>query len=257
MKKTSVLAVIGICAFIFLASGCVSQEEFDSLREKNRRQAKSLDNLTGELRGAELLLNQCKGRLATAQGLTGPEMEALGKEIALLKEDVSNKLNIIQRLKAELLRGGIQLPMELSLALKDFAENNDIVTFDEVTGILKFKSDLLFSSGSAKLLDGAKKGIASLCGIMNSEQAGQFDMIIAGHTDSDPIRYSKGAHPTNWHLSSHRAIAVLEMMTANGISPKRLSARGLGEQRPLESNKTKEGKAANRRVEIYVIAKGM
>jgi chemotaxis protein MotB len=256
MKRTSLLTLVGICGFIFLASGCVPQEEHDSLREQNRRQSGKIDTMTGELRGAELLLKQCRGRLDTAKGLTGPEMEALGEEITLLKEDVARKLDIIKRLKAELLRGGIQLPMELSLALKDFAEKNDMVSFDEGTGVLKFKSDLLFRSGSAKVVDAAKSGISSLGGIMNSEQASQFDLVIAGHTDSDPIRYSKGEHPTNWHLSSHRAIAVLEMMVANGVSPKRLSSRGFGQQKPLESNDSKEGKAANRRVEIYVVSEG-
>ena len=92
---------------------------------------------------------------------------------------------------------------------------------------------------------------------MNSEQGSQFDLIIARHTDNDPIKYSKNLHATNWHLSAHRAISVLEMMVQNGISPKRLSARGFGEQRPIQSNDTKEGKAANRRVEIYVVASGM
>lgn len=257
MKKSSVIAIVGICALVLLGSGCVSSEQYDSLRESNRRQAMTLDDLTGQLRGAELQLSQCKGQLQTARGLTGPEIDALKEEIALLNEDIASKVTLIQRMKAELLRGGIQLPMELTLALKEFAQNNEMVTFDEATGILKFKSDLLFKSGSAKVLDSAKSGIVSLSGIMNSEQASQFDLVIAGHTDSDPIRYSKGEHPTNWHLSSHRAIAVLEMMTANGISPTRLSARGFGEQRPLLANDTKENKAANRRVEIYVVAKGM
>ena len=55
------------------------------------------------------------------------------------------------------------------------------------------------------------------------------------------------------HISPRR----LELMVSDGISAKRLSARGFGEQRPIQPNETKEGKAANRRVEIYVIAAGM
>lgn len=258
MKKTNVLAVIGICVFIFLASGCVSQQQHDSLNDSNRRMAKALDERTGELRGANLQLEQCQGRLAKAKGLMDPEMDALNEEITLLNEDIARKVVLIQRMRDELLSGGgVQLPIELTVALKEFADNNAIVSFDEATGVLKFKSDLLFKSGSAKVLDTAKGGISALCGIMNSETASQFDMIIAGHTDNDPIRYSGGTHKTNWHLSSHRAIAVLEMMVSNSVSPKRLSARGFGEQRPLVPNDSKEGKASNRRVEIYVIASGM
>lgn len=256
MKKVSVIAVIGICAFVLLAGGCISQEQYDGVVIKNNRQATDLADLRTELRGAQLELSQCKEQLATAKGLNSPQMQALKDQIALLNEDIAAKVALIKRMREGLLQG-VQLPMELSLALKEFAENNDMVTFDEATGILKFKSDLLFKSGSADVVEAAKKGIASLSGIMNGEQAAEFHMVIAGHTDSDPIKYSKHLHKTNWHLSAHRAIAVLELMVNDGISPKRLSARGFGEQRPLQPNATKEGKAANRRVEIYVIAAGM
>jgi len=256
MKKASLIAIIGICAFMLLASGCTNPE-LQGLTDQNQLQAKNLKDLRGKLRIAQIELNQCKEQLTTAKGLNSPQMQALKDQIALLNEDIAAKVALINQMREGLLQGGVRLPMELSLALKEFAENNDIVTFDEATGILKFKSDLLFKSGSADVIDSAKAGIASLAGIMNSEQAGQFHMVIAGHTDSDPIRYSKNLHKTNWHLSAHRAIAVLELMVKDGISPKRLSARGFGEQRPLQPNDTKEGKAANRRVEIYVIAAGM
>ncbi|MCK5175184.1 MAG: OmpA family protein, partial [Planctomycetes bacterium] len=64
-------------------------------------------------------------------------------------------------------------------------------------------------------------------------------------------------HPTNWHLSVHRAISVLNVMTQNKVSPKRLSVRGFGEFRPAEPNKAdKKGNAANRRVEIFIVPSG-
>ena len=257
MKKARVLAVIGICAFILLAGGCISQEQYDSLVDKNHRQATELDSLRSQLRSAQLELSQCQKQLATAKGLTTPEMQALKDQIDALKQDIAAKIDLIKRMREGLRQGSVQLPMELSLALKEFAENNDMVTFDEATGLLKFKSDLLFKSGSADVVESAKQGIAMLAEIMNSEQASQFHMVIAGHTDSDPIKHSRHLHKTNWHLSAHRAISVLELMVKEGISPKRLSARGFGEQRPLKPNDTKENKKVNRRVEIYVIAEGM
>jgi chemotaxis protein MotB len=256
MKMVNVIAAIGICALVFLASGCQSQLEKD-LAAKNDRLADETERLRLKVRKFELQLNQCKERLATAKGLSGPEIQALQDKIALLNEDIASKLSLIRRMKEELLDGGGKLPAELSLALKSFAQDNEMVSFDEATGVLKFKSDLLFKSGSAVVVDAAKSGIASLSTIMDSEQASQFDLVVAGHTDSDPIKHSRIKHPTNWHLSSHRAISVLEMMKSNGISAKRLSVRGFADQRPIQPNDTKEGKAANRRVEIYVIATGM
>jgi chemotaxis protein MotB len=141
--------------------------------------------------------------------------------------------------------------------LEEFAANNEMVTYDASRGIVKFKSDLLFKSGSADVLPAAEEAVKSLCGILNSEQAKEFDIIIAGHTDDQPIRYSASRHPTNWHLSTHRAISVLKVMEASGVESKRMSARGFGEFRPVVPNEpNKKGNAQNRRVEIYIVAKG-
>jgi len=95
---------------------------------------------------------------------------------------------------------------------------------------------------------------------MNSEQGKQFDIIIAGHTDDIPIKRpeTRAKHPTNWHLSVHRAIAVLNVMESSSIDPKRLSARGFGEYRPIAENLAgNKGNPQNRRVEIYIVAQGV
>jgi chemotaxis protein MotB len=64
-------------------------------------------------------------------------------------------------------------------------------------------------------------------------------------------------HPTNWHLSVHRAISVENLMESNGVSPTRISVKGYGEYRPLEANEAgKKGNPKNRRVEIYLVAAG-
>jgi chemotaxis protein MotB len=125
---------------------------------------------------------------------------------------------------------------------------------------VKLKSDLLFEPGSDKVAPSASDAVKSLCDILASEHAKQFDIIVAGHTDNIPIGKpeTRAKHPTNWHLSSHRAISVLEVMARNEIAPERLSARGFGEYRPVVPNKpNKKGHPQNRRVEIYIVPKGM
>ena len=105
----------------------------------------------------------------------------------------------------------------------------------------------------------AQSAVEALCKILNTELGKKFDVIVAGHTDD--IRIGKpetrAKHPTNWHLSGHRAIAVLNIMTRNKIASDRLSIRGFGEFRPVEQNKpNKKGNPKNRRVEIYIITRG-
>jgi chemotaxis protein MotB len=94
---------------------------------------------------------------------------------------------------------------------------------------------------------------------MNSPEAKQFDMVIVGHTDDLRIirAETKQKHPTNWHLSVHRAISVLNLLTQDQVAEDRMCAKGYGEFRSVEPNKpNKGGNPANRRVEIFIIPSG-
>ncbi len=71
-------------------------------------------------------------------------------------------------------------------------------------------------------------------------------ILIAGHTDS------QGSATYNQSLSERRAVAVSKALAARGVSPSRLSAVGYGETRPIADNKTKEGRAKNRRIEFII-----
>lgn len=70
--------------------------------------------------------------------------------------------------------------------------------------------------------------------------------VIEGHTDAI------GPRPINQELSERRAQAVAEALVARGVAPGRLTVRGFADTRPVASNRTPDGRAANRRVEIIV-----
>jgi chemotaxis protein MotB len=200
-------------------------------------------------------------QLAAAKEMEGIEADTLREKLAAMEKSLADKEALIETMKNQLMHGGTQLPVELSTMLEDFAANNpNMITFDASRGIVKFKSDLLFEPGSDKVAPAAVEAVKSLCTILNSPQAEQFDIIIAGHTDDIPIGKpeTRQKHPTNWYLSAHRAISVLDVMVQNNMSPERLSVRGFGEYRPVEPNQpNKKGNPQNRRVEIYIVAKGM
>jgi chemotaxis protein MotB len=71
---------------------------------------------------------------------------------------------------------------------------------------------------------------------------------IDGHTDDRPI--SSSQFPSNWELSTARAVAVLKYLASRGIPPDRLAAAGFGEFRPIDTSGTDEGRRRNRRIEI-------
>jgi len=258
MRTVKLSLIFLLCVCVFLVSGCGS--ELQDLRIRNDRQRERIERLESELQVNVLQLDQLQRQLSAAKKRGDIEVESLQQEIAALEEDIAKKKELIASMQERLILGGAALPVELSTMLEDFAEKHDMVTFDSSRGVIRFKSDLLFEKGSDKVDSSAIPAVKSLCGILNSEEANELDVIIAGHTDDIPIMKpeTRVKHPTNWHLSAHRAIAVLNVMASNKIESKRMSVRGFGEYRPFVENKpNKGGNPQNRRVEIYIVAKGV
>ena len=104
---------------------------------------------------------------------------------------------------------------------------------------------ILFETGEAAIQDHSYGFLDRIARI--ARQCGEVRLEISGHTDSD------GSEADNLALSDRRARAVVDFMTAAGIAADRLVAVGHGEGRPLASNETDEGKAANRRIEFRVL----
>ncbi len=76
----------------------------------------------------------------------------------------------------------------------------------------------------------------------------QASLSSRRHTDDQPIRYS--GFPSNWELSTARALAVVNLLTKSGMRPETLSAAGYGQFDPVQPNDGSENKAKNRRTEI-------
>ena len=78
---------------------------------------------------------------------------------------------------------------------------------------------------------------------------------VEGHTDNVRIGGNlRTRFPTNWELSAARATNVVRFLEDKvGMDPKRLEAAGLAENRPVAANDTREGRAQNRRIEIYLL----
>ncbi len=260
--RVSKFSWIGISLLVvasMMLSGCNEKQQINSLKLQNRTQANRVTQLEAQLRNAQLEANQLRQKIAELTSVENANLMAKDEEIQALKATLAKKNELIAKMQAQLLQGGVKLPMELSVMLEDFAKTSDIVTFDEATGKLKFKSDLLFAPGSDVVNSTAAKAIAQLADIMKTKAAQNFDIIVAGHTDDIRIRRAatKAKHPTNWHLSADRAISVLQQLSKDGIKPQRLSIRAFGEFRPVVPNKPgKKGNPKNRRVEIFIVPKG-
>ncbi len=112
---------------------------------------------------------------------------------------------------------------------------------------LRIADNLLFASGQAELRYEGMVLISQLTDFLNAF-AGEIS--IEGHTDNIPINTPQ--FPSNWELSSARAISVLRYLEFDGISANRMRAVGYADTRPLEPNNTPQSRAANRRVELIL-----
>ncbi len=111
-------------------------------------------------------------------------------------------------------------------------------------GLVLTLGDVLFASGSAELQSGANSNLNRLVGFLN--QYPERNVQIEGHTDN------VGSSEYNQGLSQRRADSVRNYLARQGIDSQRLSASGIGMDRPVANNETAAGRQQNRRVEIII-----
>jgi len=116
--------------------------------------------------------------------------------------------------------------------------------------VIRLSGSYLFDSGRAEL---KPNSFAVLDAIAGELKVQPNDIRVDGHTDSTPIDSPR--YPTNWELSSARALAVTRYLSeTDGLLSTRLVAAGFGEFRPIVPNDTRDHRALNRRVEIHLLS---
>lgn len=233
-------------------TGCVSQGEYDKLWETNR-------SLTDQLQRTQSNLDACRAQNAALTGSAGDAsgvIANLTSENERLRDQLSQSMQAMRDLEGRL--GGLELGRldpTTDRALANLARQfPDLIVYDADRGMLRFSSDLTFASGSDQVQSGGADALARLATVLTSNEAQGYDVVIVGHTDSQRISASTAQrHPTNMHLSAHRAISVRRVLGDRGVAWERIQAAGWGEHRPAVPNNPNGGTAENRRVEIYLV----
>lgn len=115
---------------------------------------------------------------------------------------------------------------------------------------LTLNGALLYDSGKAVIKDSALDFVSKIGDVLKNYE--DYQIWIMGHTDTVPMN-SKGKYTDNMELSQGRAYSVYKYLRdVKGMSVKNLGCMGMGEEQPIASNDTAEGRALNRRVEIKI-----
>jgi chemotaxis protein MotB len=174
--------------------------------------------------------------------------EAKNKESQAKIADLGQRLNVALAKKVqELARYRSDFFGKLKEALGDRPD------FQVVGDRFVFPSDVLFDSGSAELRPEALAQLDKLANALKEVETKippdiAWVMRVDGHTDIHPIATPE--FPSNWELSSARAISVVRYLMQNGISPDHLVAAGFGEFQPIDPGTSDEAFRKNRRIEL-------
>ena len=251
MERLKLLARLALVASMpIIGVGCVAQDKYDKLVSTNRSLEEQIVMLEDERDAARANLETLRAQLSHASddlaGLRGRN-QGLSGEVDAMNAQYDEMLRRLSELQFG------PLPDDVSEALVRLAkEHPDVLTFDPQRGMLRFASDFTFSLGSTDISGDAVSTLGQLAQILNTSNASSLEIRVIGHTDNVPINRVRAQHPTNMHLSAHRAIAVRDALVSAGVSPERFQVAGYGEFRPVVANGAK-GAAQNRRVEIFLL----
>lgn len=227
-------------ALVVLASGCVSKGRYDAaLDEANRARAEERARIAAlQNENADL-----KSRIDSAQADLGRANMQLADETAASQAD----LDRLRREQAAA-EGRAALFHDLASKLAKMVDAGDLhIVLREGRMVLQLPNDVLFDTAKTNIKPAGRDAL-EIAAVLATVHGHDFQ--VAGDTDNVPIDTPR--FPSNWELSSARALVVVHFLVAHGMAPQTLSASGYGEFDPVASNDTATGRAKNRRTEITV-----
>lgn len=244
-------------------------------RERIEVQLADLARLRAEiatLEAARAELLRARDAEAAGRGLAEAEaqrllarLQAISGQLALLEQTLAGKQAEIDRQSARIADLGQRLNQALASQVQELAQYRSDF-FGRLRRVLGeredvrivgdrfvFQSEVLFGSAEAELGPSGQAELAKLAQTLRQLAAEippelPWVLQVDGHTDRRPIATAR--FPSNWELSTARAISVVRQLMALGIPAERLAARGFGEFQPLDPGDGEEAWRRNRRIEL-------
>jgi chemotaxis protein MotB len=224
MKKIAAIVSM-LLALIVLFTGCVSSKRYNQLEKAYENLKEGYDVAMGELDVLDKEIESLRQELEKEMAVTERELQRISGTYAALVEDLNEEI-AEGMVEIEQIRGRLQL----SLA-----------------------EEIFFDSGRAELKKEGEDVLKRIGAIL--KEIPEKNIRIEGHTDNVKIGKSlRDKYPTNWELGAARAVNVVRYLEEElGLDALRLSAVSYAQYRPIESNKTKAGRAKNRRIAIVLV----
>jgi chemotaxis protein MotB len=238
--RASIFTLTGFA--LSLGAGCA---EDDLARQAALRDLAQQKQLTAErdreIETRDKAIAELKRRLAEAESTAQNAQKALNnatksmEDLARAQAQAESRAAQFRKLVAQ-----FRKMTEAGKLKVEIRDNRMIVSVGD---------KILFDPGKTQLKKEGAETLKEVTAVL--KDVGGRDFQVAGHTDNTPIRSAR--FRSNWDLSTARAVEVVNFMVASGMQPTRLSAAGYGDQAPVGSNETPEGRSQNRRIEITLM----
>ena len=265
--------IVSICVMVsVMLSGCATLSELTGEADREREERQRLEDVCRDFESQNAQLKSEIHHLKLGLAKSGEKESALSAEIHRLrgqKAELETKLLSCRqhqkKLEGQLIENDVRLAELIEVRKEKWAEREKVKS-EFSSGLRRFggcsveyrgeavavvlQNVLALTSGKVKIRESSLPLLRELAALLKKHPECEF--VIEGHTDDIP---TKRTYPSNWELSTARALAILHYLEREGIAPEKMSAVGCGEYMPRASNTTPEGRRANRRVEILILKK--
>jgi chemotaxis protein MotB len=235
-------------------------EDLEAARRQNEALSNRVGDVEGQLSASNIERDQLASELAALQSgaaaaaIVSSDLAASNQRVADLERQLADRDKELAGLRGELSEETEKLKQAergLLRALRPEVAKGDItVDLNSERLLINLASGYLFGSGEAQVKPAGVDALKQVGAIL--QEYPQYKVAVGGHTDNQPIGGAlKKKYPTNKELSEARANSAAQALRDGGLTSD-LSASGYGESNPVASNKTAEGRAKNRRVEVIV-----
>lgn len=273
------LALIGLLPVMLFS--CVSSKKFKTLQSKYDDLNKSYGLLQNDLKDCNNKKSALDASLSKKASSDQSTIDDLNRQIAFLKANNTQALqqledlSVISSSQARSIKQSLDnigakdayihdlqsalahkdslnmtLVNNLKGAVGDLNDKDINIKVDKGVVYIDISDKLLFSSGSYRVTEKAKKVLGKVAEVLKNQP--DIEFMVEGHTDN--VAFHNGDLLDNWDLSVKRATSVIRILQYKyGLNPAHIAAGGRSEYLPVDTNETAAGRAANRRTRIIIL----
>ena len=225
-----------------------TEQELESARMQNAMAQEEIKRNQQQITKTEQELKSARKQVMTATN----ELMKLEKRKQDLQQELSEsqqQMATLRSIEIETTRRN-QIYEKFVNRLKTMIDGGQLtVSIEQGRIVINLPNNVLFKSGSANLNPEGEEALTQIASVLSQFSDRRFQ--IEGHTDNKPIKSAR--FPSNWELSTSRALTVVHLLANMDVVPENISAAGFSEFRPRADNNTEEGRQLNRRIEIIML----